>query len=73
MTTRDQVFDILNGETVRPYSELIDLTRRAYVEVILAQTGWNVTQAAKLANMDRSNFRRLIHSAGLKRPPRGGR
>ena len=47
-----------------PYSEarkkaLWDFERR-YVEAVLAKTGGNITQAAKLAALDRSNFKRVL-------------
>ena len=33
---------------------------RAYVERLMARTGGNVSEAARQAGMDRSNFRRLL-------------
>lgn len=39
---------------------------KKYCETLLNKTGGNVTKAARLAGMDRSNFRKLLSKAGLK-------
>jgi DNA-binding NtrC family response regulator len=38
---------------------------RVYVQTLLERTGGNVSEAARLAGLDRSNFRRIIKRAGL--------
>ncbi len=50
-----------------PYAEAKDQAvasfDRAYVELRMKRTGGNVSEAARLAGMDRSNFRRLLKRA----------
>jgi DNA-binding NtrC family response regulator len=59
----------------RPYAEAKDRATsafdRAYVERMLARTSGNVSEAARLAGMDRSNFRRLMKK--VQRGPVQGR
>jgi len=47
-----------------PYADAkehaVDAFDRAYVEHAMARAGGNVSEAARLAGMDRSNFRRLL-------------
>jgi DNA-binding NtrC family response regulator len=51
----------------------IDAFERAYVEGLLQQTGGNVSQAARRAQMNRSYLTRLLRRAGLRlrRTPEG--
>lgn len=55
-----EVFDL-------PYAEAkdraVDAFEHAYVARIMAQAGGNMSEAARLAGMDRSNFRRLAKRA----------
>jgi DNA-binding NtrC family response regulator len=61
--------DLLAGAEVLelPYAEAKDQAvtafDRAYVERRMKQTSGNVSEAARLAGMDRSNFRRLLKKA----------
>jgi two-component system response regulator HydG len=63
----------------RPLSDLpyVEAKRRAvgafnrsYLEDLLAKAHGNVTAAASLAKLDRSNFRRLLKQFAVPRPPR---
>jgi DNA-binding NtrC family response regulator len=51
-------------DTARPYQdlkrELLDHFNRLYLERVLAETGGNQSEAARLAGMDRSYFRKLM-------------
>jgi DNA-binding NtrC family response regulator len=58
----------------QPYAEAKDRAvgafDRAYVEQMLERTGGNVSEAARLAAMDRSNFRRLMKKVRRASVPR---
>ena len=43
--------------------KLVDAFEHDYVERLLASTGGNVSAAARVAGLDRSNFRRLLKRA----------
>ena len=48
--------------------QLNDVFTRAYLKALLAHTGGNQTQAAKLAGLDRSYLGRLLTKYGLGKP-----
>ncbi len=54
----------------RPYAEakkeLLNFFSRRYVENLLFKTGGNVTQAARLAGLERQAFQRLMRQAGVR-------
>lgn len=59
---------IVRGRLDLPYAEakrraLVEFDR-AYLEATLARAGGNVSEAARLAGLDRSNFRRAMKKAG---------
>ncbi len=49
----------------RPLHEAKDAFERGYLEHALARAGGNLTEAARLSGLDRSNFRRLVKRHGL--------
>jgi DNA-binding NtrC family response regulator len=53
----------------KPYREAkesyLDRFDKAYGKLMLERSGGNVTAAAAAAGMDRSNFRKILHKAGL--------
>jgi DNA-binding NtrC family response regulator len=53
-----------------PYTEarkaLLDDFDRRYASGLLEATGGNVSQAARLAGLDRTNFRRLMKRVGIR-------
>jgi DNA-binding NtrC family response regulator len=59
-----------------PYADakdgILDAFDRTYVDRLLARTGGNVSEAARQAGMDRSNFRRLLKKARAKPARRTG-
>jgi DNA-binding NtrC family response regulator len=54
--------DIGYQEAKQTFLEHFD---RAYVESLLEESGGNLSKAAQLAEMDRSNFRKLVLRTGL--------
>jgi two-component system response regulator HydG len=57
------------GGTSEPYAQakkrVLDAFERDYLATQLARTGNNITQAARLAGMDRSYFKRTLRRHGL--------
>lgn len=51
-----------------PYKEAKRRFEASYFEALLAETGGNVSEAARRADIDRSNFRRAARKAGVKTP-----
>jgi two-component system response regulator HydG len=49
-----------------PFAEARTRFEREYLERLLEQTGGNLSQAARRAGMDRSNFRRLLDRYGVR-------
>ncbi|MBI4508805.1 MAG: sigma-54-dependent Fis family transcriptional regulator [Deltaproteobacteria bacterium] len=43
---------------------VLDAFERAYVEELLGKTGGNISEAARLAGLDRSNFKRILRRSG---------
>jgi DNA-binding NtrC family response regulator len=39
---------------------------RCYLERVLARAGGSVSEAARIAGLDRTNFRRLLHRYGFR-------
>ncbi|HEX9296854.1 MAG TPA: sigma-54 dependent transcriptional regulator [Polyangiaceae bacterium] len=56
-----------------PYAQAkkqaLDFFEQAYLEAVLRRTGGNVSEAARQAGLDRSNFRRVLKKAELRRKP----
>jgi transcriptional regulator with GAF, ATPase, and Fis domain len=56
----------------RPFTDAKDVAvlefERRYVQHVLAQTGHNIAAAARLAGLDRANFRRVMNRV-LQRYP----
>ena len=54
-----------------PYShakkQALDMFEQAYLEAVLRRTGGNVSEAARQAGLDRSNFRRVLKKADFER------
>ena len=46
-------------------SNIMAKVRREYLHALTLRAGGNLTQAAKMAKIDRANLRRLLRSAGL--------
>jgi DNA-binding NtrC family response regulator len=46
--------------------QALNTFEHAYFSALLQQTGGNVSEAARKAGLDRSNFRRAVKRAGLK-------
>lgn len=41
---------------------------RCYLSSVLSQANGSVSEAARIAGLDRTNFRRLLHRYGIQRP-----
>jgi DNA-binding NtrC family response regulator len=54
-----------------PLAEARTRFERTYLEQLLEATGGNLSQAARQAGMDRSNFRRLLERYELRETPEG--
>ncbi|MCA9589589.1 MAG: hypothetical protein KC657_29990, partial [Myxococcales bacterium] len=58
-------------EVEAPYADqkdaLVDRFTRVYLQALIAHTGGNQTQAAKLAGLDRTYLGRLLAKYGLSR------
>ncbi len=56
-----------------PYAQAkkqaLDFFEQAYLEAVLRRTGGNVSEAARQAGLDRSNFRRVLKKAELRKKP----
>lgn len=54
----------------RPYhqakKEILSFFSRRYIEYLLSKTGGNVSQAARLAKLERQSFQRLMRQYGIK-------
>jgi DNA-binding NtrC family response regulator len=54
-----------------PYShakkQALDMFEQAYLEAVLRRTGGNVSEAARQAGLDRSNFRRVLKKADYRK------
>ena len=61
-------------DPARPFApqkeELTEAFTRAYLEVLLEQTGGNQSEAARIAGLNRSSLGRLLHKLGMA--PKGG-
>jgi transcriptional regulator with GAF, ATPase, and Fis domain len=40
---------------------------RCYLSHVMTQAGGSVSEGARIANLDRTNFRRLLHRYGIRR------
>jgi len=56
----------LNLEDGMTLKELRESVERKYIEHILGQNGWNISQAAKALDVDRTNLHKKIRYYGLK-------
>jgi DNA-binding NtrC family response regulator len=68
-TTIDQALDVVAGTlSTLPYPEakkrLLRDFDRAYATQLLERAGGNVSEAARKAGLDRSNFRRVLRRHG---------
>jgi len=52
----------------RPVSGSLEEVERAHVESVLRETGWNVSQAARVLDVDRATLYNKIRRWNLKRP-----
>jgi DNA-binding NtrC family response regulator len=69
---RPSLASALEGGYAQARERSIEEFERAYVEGLMRTTGGNVSEAARRADMDRSNFRRLLKRVrGVGRPTRG--
>ena len=54
-----------------PYShakkQALEMFEQAYLEAVLRRTGGNVSEAARQAGLDRSNFRRVLKKADFRK------
>jgi DNA-binding NtrC family response regulator len=72
--TLDVPSELLGGEELfkKPFTDAKDVAvlefERRYVQHVLAQTGHNIAAAARLAGLDRANFRRVMNRV-LQRYP----
>jgi two-component system response regulator HydG len=69
----ETVFGGLGRLTDLPYShakkQALEMFEQAYLEAVLKRTGGNVSEAARQAGLDRSNFRRVLKKAELRKKP----
>jgi DNA-binding NtrC family response regulator len=72
----DVTFAGLGRLTDLPYShakkQALEMFEQAYLEAVLRRTGGNVSEAARQAGLDRSNFRRVLKKAELRKKPDDG-
>jgi DNA-binding NtrC family response regulator len=72
----DVVFSGLGRLTDLPYSnakkQALEMFEQAYLEAVLQRAGGNVSEAARQAGLDRSNFRRVLKKAELRKKPGDG-
>jgi DNA-binding NtrC family response regulator len=70
-----EVFAGLGPLTDLPYShakkQALEMFEQAYLEAVLRRTGGNVSEAARQAGLDRSNFRRVLKKAELRKKTAG--
>jgi DNA-binding NtrC family response regulator len=57
-------------QTIRQKS--VAQIEKKFILNALAQTQWNVTQAAKMVGLQRSNFQNMMRKHGVRRPTDGG-
>ena len=69
------VFAGLGRLTDLPYAnakkQALEMFEQAYLEAVLRRTGGNVSEAARQAGLDRSNFRRVLKKAEIRKKPDG--
>ncbi len=69
-STFSSVPDLFSVYLEKPYNqakrELVTFFSRRYLENLLLKTGGNVTQAARLAGLERQAFQRLMRQYGLR-------
>ncbi len=67
----ETVLSGLGRLTDLPYShakkQALEMFERAYLEAVLRRTGGNVSEAARQAGLDRSNFRRVLKKADFRK------
>ncbi|HXG38653.1 MAG TPA: sigma-54 dependent transcriptional regulator [Bacteroidota bacterium] len=63
----DLPFQLVSGQTAPP-DDTLESVERMHVEKILQRTGWNITQAAHILDIDRVTLYNKIARYGLKRP-----
>ena len=52
--------------------QALEMFEQAYLEAVLRRTGGNVSEAARQAGLDCSNFRRVLKKAELRKKPGDG-
>ena len=71
----ETVLSGLGRLTDLPYShakkQALEMFEQAYLEAVLRRTGGNVSEAARQAGLDRSNFRRVLKKADLRKKTSG--
>jgi DNA-binding NtrC family response regulator len=69
----DSMLAGLGRLTDLPYShakkQALEMFEQAYLEAVLRRTGGNVSEAARQAGLDRSNFRRVLKKADFRKKP----
>jgi DNA-binding NtrC family response regulator len=72
----ETIFGGLGPLTDLPYShakkQALEMFEQAYLEAVLKRTGGNVSEAARQAGLDRSNFRRVLKKAEQRKKPAAG-
>jgi DNA-binding NtrC family response regulator len=63
----DLPFQLVSAQPA-PSDDTLEAVERAHVEKILQRTGWNITQAAHILDIDRVTLYNKIARYGLKRP-----
>lgn len=63
----DIPFQLADGRN-SPLDDSLQAMERAHVETILHRTGWNITRAAEILNIDRVTLYNKIAKYGLKKP-----
>ncbi|HKQ71412.1 MAG TPA: sigma-54 dependent transcriptional regulator [Polyangiaceae bacterium] len=61
--------DLTDLPYARAKKQALEIFEQAYLEAVLRRTGGNVSEAARQAGLDRSNFRRVLKKADVRKKP----